>query len=160
MSPKKPKNYEISDSLDDRAETHLKIGKRNEQFYKLLTNSNSDYHIWEWMVTIVFYSSLHYIKSLLIENYEKSPEDINRHYKIKQVMKNLANNDDLKYNIFEQYEKLKNNSMVTRYKVFSESSTFEDGFLITLAAKSYNEQFSEIRDYVLDKIPEDLKSCI
>lgn len=160
MCPEKPKNYEVSDLIDDRSETHLKIGKRNEQFFLLLFNSGPDYHIWEWMVTIVFYSSLHYIKSLLLENYSLRPEEINRHPKISRVMRRLTYEEGFDEDIFEKYEKLKNNSYLARYEVYNRCHRFEDGFLCTLAENSYNTIFATIKNYVFGEIPSYLKDCL
>ncbi|RMH77854.1 MAG: hypothetical protein D6681_20560 [Calditrichaeota bacterium] len=104
------------------------------------------------MLTVLFYTSLHYIKAFLAIKHHLPPGRIDSHRGIQKELHRLKKQGHLPKKILTQYEQFKNHSELARYHYLENYSDFNDDEFVKFVRNSCYKKYILIREYVLQEL--------
>lgn len=135
-----------------RQHPNFRTAERNRAYFDLLIQSDSSYHLWEWLLTILFYSALHYMKTLLSLVHGKPPNTITTHKAISNELGRLKKSKILPKQIQQDYEKFANYSRIARYHYLENYDDWNDPDFVRLVKFDCTSKLERIRSFVLQEI--------
>ena len=115
-------------------------------------HGDSAYQYWEWILTILFYATLHYIKAFLSLKYSLPSNKISSHRGIQSELNKLKKQRKIPKNIVTTYEQFKNYSQMARYRYLETYNDFNDVDFIEFVSSSCYQMYELLRDYVLKEL--------
>ncbi|RMD93642.1 MAG: hypothetical protein D6813_03740 [Calditrichaeota bacterium] len=142
----------MSEKKSYRQHPNFKTAERNRAYYELLIKSGKKYQLWEWLLTILFYSALHYVKTFLAVVHQRPPNTITSHSALSVELSRLKRKKQLPKSIQRNYEKFRNYSRIARYHYLESYGDWNDPDFVQLVQVDCVEFFNSIRKFVLHEL--------
>lgn len=142
----------MSDEKSYQQHPNFKTAERNRAYYELLIKSTKKYRLWEWLLTILFYSVLHYVKAFLAVVHQRPPNTITSHSALSNELSRLKRSKQVPKVIQRNYEKFRNYSRIARYPYLENYQDWNDPDFVQLVKVDCVNFFQSIRTFVLSEL--------
>ena len=131
---------------------NFKTAQRNEKLFQALLTGAKKYQHREWMLTVLFYASLHYLKSYLSIVHQLPSSKIDSHKGILMELNRLKKSAIFPKKILQKYEQFKNDSQLARYHYLENFPEWNDHKFVDLVQNKCVQRLDLIRDFTLQEL--------